>query len=137
MSEGMRSLHDLGRLFNDNYGIVNIVNHADKLEFASGAISNCADNEQPLMAYITDPVRRREVVRELASIPDLETLCRTTLWNLYNGELNDVKGKDTIVVSATFIQALIPLLKSCGNSCTVANIRSAIHRYILNDLDHN
>jgi len=121
---------------NNFYGPTQYVEHADVVNPYGGADSNGAASSvaacsKQLVAYISDPVRLAEVVAVLAEVRDIQTLCRSVLWDIYNMELNDLKDKDKLIVSTPFINSLIPLLTSFEGSPSVRNIRAGIHKYIL------
>lgn len=114
-----------------NYGNFQYVERASVLNQGGGVDSEGAAEGQSLMLYIPDAGRRAELVAQLAAVRDLRTLCGTVIWNLYNEELNDLKDKRKIVVSASFIQSIIPLLKNFEGVASLANIRDGIHRIVL------
>lgn len=114
-----------------NYGKMQYVGFANTVNFNCGADSLDAASEQPLMAYISDPQRRAEVSQLLASVTDLKTLCRSVLYDVYCMEMNDLKDKDKIIVSRSFIESFTPMMTSYRGSREVPNIRAAIHKYLL------
>lgn len=114
-----------------NYGNMQYVGFANTVNFNRGADSLDAASEQPLMAYISDPHRRAEISQSLASVTDLKTLCRVVLYDVYCMEMNDLKDKDKIIVSRSFIESFTPMMTSYKGSLEVRNIRSAIRKYLL------
>ncbi len=86
----------------------------------------------PLDPYVHDKIERMNYIQRIGQCPDVVTLCKTVLVDLYNDELADFSDSRTLVKSDDFIQALI-LLLTFDEGRTVKNIRRSIRKYVLGE----
>ena len=90
------------------------------------------ERRDTLAPYIHDEAERRNYERRIAQSPDVTTLCRTVLTDLFNDVLADFTEPVRLVKSKEFIQALLPLL-TFESGKTERNIRHGIRRYVLGE----
>lgn len=103
-----------------------------QMNFGSG--KGDENSSDPLMTYIADEETRKRYIARLASCTDVPTLCKTVLLDMYDEVIKDLPEPEETIKSKTFINAIIPYLVCIDSGKTIPNIRSYIHKYILDAL---
>lgn len=89
--------------------------------------------ETPLDPYVHDKADRLNYVQRITACPDITTLCKTVLADLYNEVLADSVGSQDLVKSKPFINAVLKLC-TFSSGKTEENLRIAIRKYVLGEL---
>lgn len=89
--------------------------------------------ETPLDPYIHDKSDRLNYAQRITACPDVVTLCKTVLADLYNEVLADSVGSQDLVKSKPFINAVLKLC-TFSSGKTEENLRIAIRKYVLGEL---
>lgn len=97
----------------------------------SKAVGCDESGPQPLTAYVVDEGRMAEIATALGKATNMKELCHNAIWNIYTHDLAGVEKRNEILVSATFIKSLLPMITNLRGVRTVANVRDAIYRYLL------
>lgn len=103
-----------------------------QINYGSGNMGD--DSNNPLKTYIADDETRKRYLARLATCPDVPTLCKTVLLDMYDEVIKDLPEPEETIKSKTFINAIMPLLVMIKSGKTVPNIRNYIHKYILDAL---
>lgn len=85
----------------------------------------------PLMDYITDDNRKKEIALALSKVKDLKMLCIKVIYDVYETELAEREDRRDIIVSKRFLESLLPYMNSFQGKLTIKYVNEAIRKYVL------
>lgn len=86
---------------------------------------------KPLMDYIADENRKKEIALALSKVEDAKTLCLKVINDVYETELAVMEDREKIIVSKRFIESMFPYMDNYRGRLTERNIYAAIRKYVI------
>lgn len=121
-------------IFGGNNQVLPNATHASQTIIGGTSADSQPTLDIPMATYIGDQEALRGYIIRIGQAPDVVTLCKSVVADIFNDVLADTVNPADTVKSEAFINALIPLC-TFDSGKTVKNIRAAIRKYVLCEVE--